>query len=324
MPPGRFGETALDLERVLAEGFGEQCLAFASVWMHSRSSTSESSNMQDYEASGLDIRTCAASGTKFFDRNAGVRDSDDPGIPASSSGRTTTTTAYAMPASLSPSRTTGRYVIYDIRPPDGTYTLREKLATRRSRTPPVGTGWVCSYPNEATPGGTGSAPNGRFGCGWGPIDERHTVRARAQLRQLVPGRAHGQEAARAGLGPRSLQPAGEVVLPAAGDDARVTLSVPPGVYDISEIAVEGPTPPPIARVSIADARPTAGAGGEAIEFEDLALFAGQRVKMFRNAGSARRQSHYARWARPAPSRGTSFATRSTSRTSGTCLSRSPT
>jgi hypothetical protein len=85
VPAERFGETALNLASLLEEAFGDDCLSFRSFWMHSRSSNSEGSNMQDYVApQPLDVRTCSASGTKFFDRNAnGVRDPDDPGIPRS-------------------------------------------------------------------------------------------------------------------------------------------------------------------------------------------------------------------------------------------------
>ena len=63
-------------------GSDEECMAFTSVWMHSRSSIADSSNLQDYVAPRrLDVRTCSASGTKFFDRDAdGVR---DPASPAS-------------------------------------------------------------------------------------------------------------------------------------------------------------------------------------------------------------------------------------------------
>jgi hypothetical protein len=83
VPPERFGETALNLASLLEEAFDDDCLSFRSVWMHSRSSLSESSNMQDYVArQPLDVRTCSASGTKFFDRDAdGLRDPDDPRIP---------------------------------------------------------------------------------------------------------------------------------------------------------------------------------------------------------------------------------------------------
>ena len=52
IPTERFGETALNLGQVLGQGFDKPCFAFSSVWMHSRSSTSESSNMQDYSRRG--------------------------------------------------------------------------------------------------------------------------------------------------------------------------------------------------------------------------------------------------------------------------------
>jgi hypothetical protein len=78
----RFGEAALDLAAALADGFGDRCFAYTSVWMHSRSSNSDLANMQDYVApERLEARRCAAAGTKIFDRNAnGVRDVGEPGL----------------------------------------------------------------------------------------------------------------------------------------------------------------------------------------------------------------------------------------------------
>lgn len=101
---GRFGEAAVNLGRALDAAFGDECFAFASVWMHSRSSTSEQSQLHDYVAPRpLPLRRCAASGTKFFDGNAnGVRDRGERASRASRSGRTTTTTAPSTPASRSP------------------------------------------------------------------------------------------------------------------------------------------------------------------------------------------------------------------------------
>ena len=82
-PTGQFGEAALNLSALLEAAFDDRCFAFGSIWMHSRSSTSESSQMQDYVArQQLAVRTCTASGTKFFDLNAnGQRDAGEPGIP---------------------------------------------------------------------------------------------------------------------------------------------------------------------------------------------------------------------------------------------------
>jgi hypothetical protein len=68
-------------------------------------------------------------------------------------------------------------VIFDIRPPDRTYTLRERLLPRTPGQAPVANNWNCSYPNASTPGGTGSAPGGRFPCAWGPTDSETTPNA---------------------------------------------------------------------------------------------------------------------------------------------------
>jgi hypothetical protein len=83
IPVHRFGETALNLGQLLEQGFGDPCFSFTSIWMHSRSSTSESSNMQDYVAPRpITVRGCSASGTKFHDLNAnGRRDAGEPGLP---------------------------------------------------------------------------------------------------------------------------------------------------------------------------------------------------------------------------------------------------
>jgi hypothetical protein len=173
VPPGQFGETALNLAKLLDNAFGDECLAFRSVWMHSGSSTAEQSNMQDYVApQPLDVRTCSASGTKFFDRNAnGMRDPDDPGIP-----RFQIFADYENDGQLDPlepntiSDDQGQYVLYDIRPPDGNYRLRETLLPGRSRSRAMAMDWTCSFPNDGTPGGSGSAPGGLFPCGWGPLN----------------------------------------------------------------------------------------------------------------------------------------------------------
>jgi hypothetical protein len=78
-----FAETAFNLSALAQADFGQDCLRFASLWAHSRSSTSSNSNMQDYIGPRpLAARSCAASGTKFSDDNAnGVRDAGEPGLP---------------------------------------------------------------------------------------------------------------------------------------------------------------------------------------------------------------------------------------------------
>ncbi len=245
VPRDRFGETALNLAAILDDAFGDKCLAFGSIWMHSRSSDSVASQMQDYVAPrALSVRTCAASGTKFFDLDAdGERDPDEPGIPRfqiwadyDDDGVLDSGEPFAV------SDDEGQYVIFDIRPPDGTYTLREQLLTRRSRTRRVASDWKCSRPNAGTPRGTPDAPGGRFGCGWGPI--RSTDEPNATGRDFgnwFPARLTLEKVLRPANDPGrfDLLVNGEVTVPAAGDGAGTALSVPPGTYNVSEVAAAG-------------------------------------------------------------------------------------
>jgi uncharacterized repeat protein (TIGR01451 family) len=241
IPTRRFGETALNLASLLEQAFRDQCLAFRSIWMHSRSSSSGNAEMQDYVAPRpLRVSTCSASGTKFFDRNAnGERDPEDPGIPRfvifadyDDDGRLDR----REPRTVSDRQ--GHYVLHDIRPPDGTYRLRETLLIRRSRTAPVALDWICSFPRT-------TRPNGRFPCAWGPIDVSVTPNvegrdflnwfpARLTLRKRVapPGDP--------GLFDLSVTGEGfSFVLPSVGGGRSETIGVPPGVYDISEVAAAG-------------------------------------------------------------------------------------
>jgi hypothetical protein len=290
IPSERFGEASLNLASLLEEAFGDDCLAFSSIWMHSRSSTSESSNMQDYVAPrGLNIRTCAASGTKFFDRDAdGVRDPEDPGIP-----RFLVWADYDddgvrdpnEPFSISDNQ--GEYVIYNIRPPDGTYTLRETVA-RRSRTAAVGIDWNCSYPHDGTPnGGTGSAPGGRFQCGWGPINVEETPNAEGRdFGNWFPARltVKKQLEPTTDSGRFNLLVNGDPWFEAAGDGDSASMLVPPGSYDVSEAAVP-PTDPAAYRSTVHCRRFNFRRGGRlsGVEYPNLELTAGMRAKcVFRN------------------------------------------
>jgi hypothetical protein len=282
VPAGQFGEVALNLAALVEDAFGDDCLAFTSVWMHSRSADSITSNLEDYVAPrSLPVRTCAASGTKFFDADAdGRRDPGERGIP-----RFVIWADYdddgvrdaREPFSVTDRR--GRYVIHDIRPPDGTYLLRERLLRSRSRALPPGVDWVCSYPNDATPGGTGSAPGGRFPCGWGPIDVESTPNARGRdfgnwfparltvTKRLFPPTDPGRF---------DLLVNGRVVVAAAGDGGTATISVPPGTYTVTERAAAG-TDPAAYRTSVGCRRDVTRferlRPGSA--YEDLALTAGQ-------------------------------------------------
>jgi hypothetical protein len=241
---GQFGEAALNLTSLAQAAVGRRCFVFGSIWMHSRSSTSESSQMQDYLApTRIVARQCAASGTKYLDRNAnGRRDRGEPGLPRfliwadyNDDGVRTADEPFAV------SDDRGRYVIADIQPPDGTYTLRETLLSRSATT-----AWQCSEPNASTAGGFPDGPgSGFFGCGWGPIDVATTPYARnrnfgnwlpAQLtveKQLWPPDDPGRF---------DLAVNGTTVVAAAGDGATTTILVPPGSYDVTETAVP-PTDP---------------------------------------------------------------------------------
>jgi len=286
----QFGEASLNLAKILDNAFKDRCLAFGSIWMHSRSSTSDTSNMEDYVApQPLAVRTCAASGTKFFDSNAnGVRDPGEPGIP-----RFLIWADYDNdgihdgnePSSVTDSQ--GDYVIYDIRPPNGTYTVRETLLTG-NRQLPFATDWTCSLPHAPPPFGmTDSAPGGRFGCAWGPIDANATPNASGRdFGNWYPARLTVEKQLEPVDDPGrfDLLVNGQVVLPAAGDNASVTLNLPPGTYDASEVAVAGTNPDDY--TSSVDCRRDVnrrGAIRSGTSFSGLALAAGQQGScVFRN------------------------------------------
>ena len=199
IPEGRFGETGIDLAKVLADAFGDDCLAYASVWMHSRSSTSESSNMQDYVApQPIDARTCAAAGTKFFDRNAnGQRDTGEPGLP--------------------------RFEIFADYDGDGVLDAgepfdrhRQRRALRARRHPAARRQLRRCASSSCTPArATGAArtparsPPGRSAAATADRRRRRALRARPRLRELVPGPVDRAQGARPTGRSRPLRPAGE-------------------------------------------------------------------------------------------------------------------
>ena len=109
--------------------------------------------MQDYVGPRpLAVRTCSASGTKFHDANAnGRRDAGEPGLPRwmiwadyDDDGVRDANEPYAL------TDNEGQYVINDIRPPDGTYVLRETLSSKKARSRAKAASWICSYPNDGT------------------------------------------------------------------------------------------------------------------------------------------------------------------------------
>jgi hypothetical protein len=83
VPAQQFGEAALNLSDIVEDVFGDGCLAYSSIWMHSRASGEEGASKKDYVApEPLRVRSCSASGVKFWDGNNNhVRDPGEPGLP---------------------------------------------------------------------------------------------------------------------------------------------------------------------------------------------------------------------------------------------------
>jgi hypothetical protein len=248
VPPRHFGEAALNLSQIFGDALRDPCFSFGSIWMHSRASDSFSSNMEDYVAPhAVAVRSCAASGTKFHDLNAnGQRDRGEPGLP-----RWMIWADYdddglfdnGEPSAITDSE--GQYVINDIRPPDGTYMLRETLLTRTARRRAASSNVTCSYPNDGTPGGTGSAPGGLFHCGWGPIATATTTWARGRdFGNYMPARivVRKKLVPTTDAGRFDLLVNGVIEVPAAGNGARGGRSVRPGRNTVSEAAVTGTNP----------------------------------------------------------------------------------
>jgi hypothetical protein len=242
-----FGEASLNIGKLLGEFFDDPCFSFGSFWMHSRSSTSALANLQDYVAPRpLAVRTCAASGTKFHDLNAnGQRDRGEPGLPRwmiwadyDDDGARDNDEPFGVTDSE------GQYVINDIRP-DGTYMLRETLLTKAARRRAASTNVVCSYPNDGTRGGTGSAPGGLFHCGWGPIAvATETWARRRDFGNWVPATLTVRKELEPTTDPGrfDLFVNRRLAISAAGNGANRTQRVRPGVYTVSEAAVTGTNP----------------------------------------------------------------------------------
>jgi hypothetical protein len=164
IPTRQFSENAINLTALLAAE-GGACNAFTSVWISSHSSTSPSSNMSDIVwPRPLEVRTCAAAGTKFLDVNAdGIRDAGEPGLEGfrifadyDDDGVLDDDEPFAYTDAQ------GNYVIDGIE--RTTYTLRETTPTGGNAA-----GWRCSFPNASTTvpaGATTTAPGGPFACGW--------------------------------------------------------------------------------------------------------------------------------------------------------------
>src|SRR5215217_1313963 len=160
-----FVEASLNLTALLAELNDSPCFSFGSIWMHTRASLSDDSNLDDLIApEPLFIGNCTAEGVKYHDLNAnGNQDAGEPGL-----GGFRIWADYDNDGVLDANEpfddtdpVTGAYSIANIQPPppDLTYSLREML------TPPAtGTGgWICSEP-------TTTINNGPFPCAYVDIN----------------------------------------------------------------------------------------------------------------------------------------------------------
>ena len=120
--------------------------------MHTRASTSDSSNLDDYIAPRpLLVRNCSASGTKFNDLDQdGVKDAGEPGLAGfriwadyDNDGVRDAGEPFAD------TDASGNYTITNIQDPSGTYSLREQLSPSGGSTG----GWICSAPQTTGTGG---------------------------------------------------------------------------------------------------------------------------------------------------------------------------
>ena len=156
-----FGEAAINLTAIFEEIGSNPCFSFGQISLHGRASESDDASMQDLVGPvPLLVRNCTASGTKYHDLNAnGNQDAGEPGL-----------TGFRIWADydndgvidanepFDDTDANGDYVIANINPPDGDYSLREKLT--------VGAGtdnWICSEPIT-------TIANGPFPCAYVNID----------------------------------------------------------------------------------------------------------------------------------------------------------
>ncbi len=144
-PTNSFGEAGIDLPAVLNAMTGSPCAAYVRVHVHSRSSESIGSQLQDNVGPyPINIQSCSVTGTKFEDMDAdGVRDSGEPGI-----GGFRIYVDLDGNGSLDAGEPTdvtdvnGAYELTSV--PAGFHEVREQLTPAQ-----VAEGWTCSKPEDA-------------------------------------------------------------------------------------------------------------------------------------------------------------------------------
>jgi hypothetical protein len=231
IPAKLFGEGSLNLTSLLSGALGTPCFSFGSIWMHTRASTSDSSNLDDYIAPRpLLVRNCSASGTKFHDLNGnGAEDVGEPGLAGfrmwadyDNDGVRDAGEPFAD------TDASGDYTITKIQDPSGTYSIREQL------TAGSGTGgWTCSYP--ATTGSGGDFP-----CAYAGINGGTTPNVSGKdfgnykpavvkvAKQTVPDGAPDSFAFTSTI---TGKPSFDL-----SDDGVETTTVNPGIYTATEVA----------------------------------------------------------------------------------------
>jgi uncharacterized repeat protein (TIGR01451 family) len=278
-----FGEAALNLTELLGQVVRDPCVSFGLISMHSHSSDEITSALKDWvKPRALTVRTCSASGTKFFDRNVnGRRDRGER--PLSNffvwadynpfNGRWDPRTE---PFAVTDRQ--GEYVINDIRPGgDGTYMLRETLLRSARLQSLLSNEWRCSAPPPDP------ELDGRFPCAHGPIDVDATPYAQGRnfgnwlparitlKKEIVPPDDPGRF---------QLLVGDDVVLNFPEEGSSRTVFVRPGRYRVSERAV-APTNPaqyeePRVVCQTSGSRP--GRLRRGAVFENLRLSAGQHAR----------------------------------------------
>jgi uncharacterized repeat protein (TIGR01451 family) len=285
-----FGETALNLTRLLGEVLEDPCVSFGLISMHSNSSDSATSALKDWvKPRPLTVRTCSAAGTKFWDRNAdGDRDpEEDPPLANwliwadynPFNGVRDPNEPFAI------TDENGEYVINNIRPGgDGTYMLRETLLQSARLQRLISNRWRCSAP-------TTTGPGGRFRCAHGPIDVDETPYAQERdFLNWLPARITVEKEHFPSEPPEALgrfqifvgmsgQPPPRLVLDFPSQGSSRTVFVRPGAYDVSEMAV-----PPTdlsqyeePRVFCQTAASRRARQRRGIVFENLTLLSGQHA-----------------------------------------------
>jgi uncharacterized repeat protein (TIGR01451 family) len=274
-----FGETALNLTRLLGEVIHDPCVSYGLISMHSHSSDTVTSALKDWvKPRPLTVRTCSAAGTKFWDRNAdGNRDpGDDPlanweiwadynpfnGVHDPNE-----------PSAITDAQ--GEYVINDITPPgDGTYMLRETLLRSARLQRLISNDWFCSAP-PPTPG-----LGGRFPCAHGPINVNTTPYAQGRnFGNWFPARITVEKEHFPPEDPGHFQifVGTDLVLDFPSEGSSSTVFVRPDTYDVSEVAVR---PTDLSQYEEPDVHcQTAvnrrGARGPGTVWHDLKLLSGQ-------------------------------------------------